>query len=197
MSMAPTIPQQQRLVFGISGASGMPLALGALRCLTEVPSLAVHLVISQGAECVMQHEGGARPEELHRLAAVSYDAANLAAPPASGTWPTMGMIVCPCSMSTLANIANGTGQNLLHRAADVTLKERRPLILVVRETPLSHVHIKNMQAASEAGAIVMPFCPAFYAGLDDMAQMVRYFTGRMLDQLRVSHELCARRWGED
>ena len=188
---------QQRLVFGISGASGMPLALGALRYLAEVHSLAVHLIVSQGAERVMQHEGGAQPEELHRLAAVSYDAANLAAPPASGTWPALGMIVCPCSMSTLAHIANGTGHNLLHRAADVTRKERRPLVLVVRETPLNLVHIKNMQAATEAGAIVMPFCPAFYAGLDDMAQMIRYFTGRMLDQLRVPHDLCERRWGED
>ena len=190
-------PAHKSLVFGISGASGMPLAWGALRSLAEIGSLAVHLVISQGAERVMQHEGGAQPEELHRLAAASYDAANLAAPPASGTWPALGMIVCPCSMSTLAHVANGTGHNLLHRAADVTLKERRPLILVVRETPLNLVHIKNMQAATEAGAIVMPFCPAFYAGLEGMDQMIRYFTGRMLDQLRVPHQLCGRRWGED
>ena len=185
----------QRLIFGISGASGMPLAHSILHHLTDGTDLEVHLIISQGARRVMLHEGGIRPDDLRTYAAEAHEPDNLAAPPASGTWPVMGMVVCPCSMSTLASIATGVGQNLLHRAADVTLKERRPLILVVRETPLNLVHLKNMQAATEAGATVMPFCPAFYTGHSDMGEMARFFTGRILDQLHVPHQLCDHRWG--
>ncbi|MBD5608098.1 MAG: UbiX family flavin prenyltransferase, partial [Desulfovibrio sp.] len=107
-----------------------------------------------------------------------------------------GMIVCPCSMSSLAAIATGVGSNLIHRAADVALKERRPLVLAIRETPYNLTHIRNMLAATEAGAIIMPFSPAFYTGDQSLSDLARQFAGRMLDQLRLPHALC-RRWGED
>lgn len=196
--------QPQRLVFGISGASGIPLAQNALRHINTGTDLEVHLIVSEGARRVMEYEGrhdgnngsATRPEDLLACVAANHSPSDLAAPPASGTWPALGMVVCPCSMSTLASIATGVGHNLIHRAADVTLKERRPLILVVRETPLSLVHLRNMQAATEAGVTIMPFCPAFYAGNNTLEQMERYFTGRILDQLRVPHKLCEHRWGE-
>ena len=103
------------------------------------------------------------------------------------------MVVCPCSMSSLASIATGAGTNLLHRAADVTLKERRPLILVPRESPLSRIHLRNMLWASEAGAVIMPFMPAFYSGEDTLEGLMGQFCGRIFDQLGLSHQLC-RRW---
>ena len=204
--------QPRRLVFGISGASGMPLAQNALRHISAGTDLELHLTVSEGAQQVMLHEGrhaGSRegghegahpnallPEDLLSCVAAHYSPSDMAAPPASGSWQALGMVVCPCSMSTLASIATGVGHNLIHRAADVTLKERRPLILVVRETPLSLVHIKNMQAATEAGATIMPFCPAFYAGKSSLEEMECHFVGRILDQLRVPHNLCEHRWGE-
>lgn len=184
-----------RIVFGVSGASGMPLARAVLEALASVPGLDIHLVISGGARRVLRLEGGAEEADLIRLAAAVHDASDLGAGPASGSWLHDGMIVCPCSMSSLAAIAGGAGQNLLHRAADVTLKERRPLVLVARETPLNLIHIGNMRAAALAGATIMPFCPAFYAGEADMASQARQFAGRMLDILRIGHDLCAR-WRE-
>ncbi|MDE5832481.1 MAG: phenolic acid decarboxylase subunit B, partial [Desulfovibrio sp.] len=102
----------------------------------------------------------------------------------------------PCSMSSLAAIATGAGTNLIHRAADVALKERRPLILAIRETPYSLIHIRNMLAATEAGATIMPFNPAYYSGDDTLEGLARQFAGRLLDQLRLPHNLC-RRWGEN
>jgi len=120
----------------------------------------------------------------------------MAAGPASGSWRHDGMVICPCFMSSLASIATGVGLNLIHRAADVSLKERRPLVLVTREAPLNLIHLKNMQAVTEAGGIVMPFSPAFYTNETDMPMLVRHFTGRMLDMLGIGHSLCAR-WRDD
>lgn len=99
-------------------------------------------------------------------------------------------------MSSLASIASGAGSNLIHRAADVTLKERRPLVIVARETPLNLIHLKNMQAVTEAGAVVMPFIPAFYTRDTSLEAMMRHFTGRLLDQFRIEHHLC-KRWRDD
>ena len=183
---------ERRIVLGVSGASGMPLARAVLAAFAEVPGLEVHLVISRKAEMVLREESAMTAEELSSLAAMTYDADSTGACPASGSWPCDGMIVCPCSMSTLASIASGAGQNLIHRAADVTLKERRPLVLVARETPFNRIHLRNMLAVSEAGAIVMPFMPAFYCGSMDMNILMRNFAGRLLDQLRIPHDLCLR-----
>ena len=134
----------KRIIVGVSGASGMPLALCLLRHLAALPDVESHLILSPGAHAVLEAECGLAPSTLHALADVSHDAACLGAAPASGSWEHDGMVVCPCSMSSLASIATGAGTNLLHRAADVTLKERRPLILVPRESPLSRIHLRNM-----------------------------------------------------
>ena len=185
-----------RIVFGVSGASGMPLALEAIQAFAAVPGLAVHLVISRNAERVLKEEYPREAERFSRHATVAHDPSDMAAGPSSGSWRHDGMIVCPCSMSSLAAIASGCGSNLIHRAADVCLKEHRPLVLVVRETPLSLIHINNMRAAAEAGAIIMPFAPAFYVEPQTLPAMMRHFAGRMLEQLRIPHALC-QRWRDD
>jgi 4-hydroxy-3-polyprenylbenzoate decarboxylase len=181
----------KRIVVAISGASGLLLSRELLRLLAEPETrtrgnMAVHLLISPAARRVAEYEdpkGAACLEDLARLAHRTHDPLDLAAPMASGSWIHEGMVICPCSMSTLAAIANGCGSNLIHRAADVCLKERRPLILVARETPLSRIHLVNMLAATEAGAIVMPPCPAYYTGVSSLEEASRHFAARILDLL--------------
>lgn len=184
-----------RIVFGVSGASGMPLSINVLAMLAGLPGLEIHLIISEAAKCALEAECGLKAHDLGKYAHCLYSAKDMGAAPASGSWPNCGMIVCPCSMSSLAAIAQGVGTTLLHRAADVALKERRPLLLVARETPLSLVHLRNMCAATEAGAIIMPFVPAFYTGENSLEAAMRQFTGRMLDLLHIPHSLC-KRWKE-
>ena len=190
----------KRIIVAISGASGLLLSRELLRLLAgpEVGiqrEVAVHLLISPAAVRVAEHEdprGAACLEDLARLSHQVHDPLDLAAPMASGSWLHDGMVVCPCSMSTLAAIANGCGRNLLHRAADVCLKERRPLILVTRETPLSRVHLVNMLAAAEAGAVIMPPCPAYYTGASSLEEASRHFAGRVLDLLGLPAPSAAR-----
>jgi 4-hydroxy-3-polyprenylbenzoate decarboxylase len=160
--------------------------------------MAVHLLVSPAAARVAEHEdpgGVACLEELTRLAHQTHDPLDPAGPMASGSWLHDGMVICPCSMSTLAAIANGCGRNLIHRAADVCLKERRPLILVTRETPLSRIHLVNMLAATEAGAIIMPPCPAYYTGASSLEEASRHFAARILDLLGLPAP-SAVRWPE-
>ncbi|MBO4336250.1 MAG: UbiX family flavin prenyltransferase [Desulfovibrio sp.] len=183
----------QRLLFAVSGASGMPLAAYVLENLRTLAELEIHLLISNMARTVLASEG---VSNLENLAHVLHAADDLAAAPASGSWQSLGMIVCPCSMASLAAIATGLGHNLIHRAADCMLKERRPLVLVPRETPLNRVHLTNMLAAHDAGAILMPFMPAFYTGSSDLKLLAREFTGRLLDQFGVQHSLCTRWQGK-
>ena len=187
-----------RIVFGVTGATGAKLAQAVLEAFAKVPELEVHLIVSKNAGQVLASECAAGPEILTALAARHYDPTDMTGGPASGSWTHDGMIVCPCSMSSLASIAGGCGTNLIHRAADVTLKEGRRLVLCPRETPLSRIHLKNMLAAQEAGATIMPFMPAFYGGNLPLAIeiMMRYFAGRLLDQLRIPHELIPR-WRDD
>ncbi|NLW80395.1 MAG: UbiX family flavin prenyltransferase [Desulfovibrionales bacterium] len=184
----------RRILIGISGASGMAYAMALVRNLRAIPGLELHGIISDGARQVFRHETGADMADLegsfHRL----HDVADIAAPPASGSWEHHGMVVCPCSMASLAAIAGGAGTNLLHRAADVTLKERRPLVLVPRETPLNEIHLKNMLRAHRAGAMIMPPCPGFYHRPETIDALVAGFVGRMLEQLGLDHDLYAR-WG--
>lgn len=201
----------RRIIVGVSGASGMPLAQHLLRALYHSSGIEVHLVISAGARAVLayedvsgngQEEAGAEAQAtlsvagLTRFAHVVHDIAYLGAGPASGSWRHSGMIICPCSMATLACIASGAGHNLLHRAADVCLKERHPLILVARETPLSVIHLQNMLTLSQAGACIMPPCPAFYGQPKSIDDIIEHFTGRILDQLDIAHSL-GHRWQED
>lgn len=183
---------ERRIVFAVSGASGMPLARAALENFGKIPDLEIHLIVSRNAEMAMRAEGFSGKAAFEALAARAWQPENMAAPPASGSWGHQGMIICPCSMSTLAAIATGCGSSLAHRAADACLKERRPLVLVVRESPLNLVHLRNMLAAAEAGATIMPFAPAFYIADHSMEGAFRQFSGRLLDQLGIANNLCER-----
>ncbi len=188
--------ERKRLVVGISGASGMPLAHVLLKALHSLNSVEVHLIISEGAQRVIEYEGGVPLEVFTQLAHTLYHAHDMAAGPASGSWQHDGMIICPCSMSSLASISHGYGSNLLHRSADVCLKERRPLVIVPRETPLSSIHLQNMLSLSTNGATIMPFSPAFYTQKIDMDFSMQHFCGRLLDQLHMEHYLC-QRWKDN
>jgi 4-hydroxy-3-polyprenylbenzoate decarboxylase len=183
----------KRIIVAITGASGLVLSR-ALLCALKSPEvragedLETHLIISPAAARVAEQEApeeGSRLEDLAQLADWEYDPSDLAAPMSSGSWPHHGMVICPCSMSSLAAIAHGCGVNLIHRAADVCLKERRPLILATRETPLSRIHLLNMLAATEAGAVIMPPCPAYYAAPLSLEDASRHFAARILDLLAL------------
>lgn len=183
----------KKLLVGVSGASGMPLALQLLRRCRALPGVGVGLIVSRGAEAVMRAEGRICPDDLRTLADAVFPPDDMAAPPASGSWPHDGMIIAPCSMNTLGALAAGLTANLLQRAADVCLKERRPLVLVTRESPLSRIHLRNMLALQEAGAVIMPFSPGFYLHPRSLDEMLDQFCGRILDQVRIDHPLG--RWG--
>lgn len=186
---------KQRILLGVTGASGAAYAATLAGELGGRDDIELHVIISDAARQVMKLETGISTVDLTGPACASYHIGDIAAPPASGSWKHHGMIVCPCSMSTLGNIANGTGSNLIHRAADVTLKEKRPLILVPRETPFSEIHLRNMLRAHRAGATILPACPGFYHGPVSIADIVTQLAGRILDQLNIEHQL-TRRWGE-
>ena len=185
----------KRIILAVTGASGQQYALALARALSLSEDIELHLILSEAAQKVMVLEADFRPEDLSALAFASYGEKDIAAPPASGSWRHAGMIVCPCSMASLAAIAQGLGTNLIHRAADVTLKEGRKLILVTRETPLSLIHIKNMLAAKEAGATIVPASPGFYHKPGTIEELVSHLAGRILDQLDIGHSLF-QRWGE-
>lgn len=188
----PTL-SKKRIVMAITGASGMPFAetlAGHLRASCEL-----HLIVSKAGWLVWDQEVGRDHQELLDMGFCSYTQDDLGAPPASGSWQHQGMVVCPCSMASLAAIARGVGNNLIHRAADVTLKERRRLILVTRETPLSAIHLENMLSATQAGAVVMPASPGFYHRPRTLQELVDQLAGRILDALDVDHSLTPR-WGE-
>ncbi|MBN9038165.1 MAG: UbiX family flavin prenyltransferase [Rhizobiales bacterium] len=169
-----------RLVVGISGASG---AIYGVRLLELLRTLDVeaHLVMSRTAQITIAHELGMKPGEVRALAAACYDNEDVAAPIASGSFRTRGMIVAPCSMRSLAEIANGVAASLLTRAADVALKERSKLVLMARETPLHLGHLRNMVAATEMGAIICPPVPAFYARPQTIDELVDHTLVRVLD----------------
>ena len=182
------------LLVAMTGATGAIYGVRLLETLYEL-GVEAHLIVSRWAEATIKTETERRPEDLRALAAVVYDEEDLAAPPASSAFETAGMIVAPCSMRTLAAVANGLSDNLIQRAADVHLKERRKLVLLVRESPLSVIHLEYMLRVAKAGAVVAPPVPAFYAKLRSLDDMVDHTVGRALDQLGVEHERI-RRWGE-
>ena len=187
-------PAPKRIVLAVTGASGMPYAEILAEHLTAACEL--HLIVSRAGWLVWNQEIGKDSGSLLNKAYRHYAQDDLAAPPASGSWQHQGMVICPCSMASLAAIARGVGNNLIHRAADVTLKERRRLILVARETPLSAVHLKNMLAATRAGAVIMPASPGFYHRPQNLQDIVNQLAGRILDTLDIEHDLSPR-WGEE
>lgn len=175
-----------RVVLGVSGASGAALALDCARVLGRI-GVAVDLVLSPMAERTLELEiGPGARDELAALAAQVHPAGALEASIASGSSPVHGMIVAPCSMRSLAAIAHGLDDNLLTRAASVQLKERRPVILIARETPLTLAHLRNMTAATEMGAIVMPPVPAFYLRPQTTAEITTQIAARAVDLLRLA-----------
>ena len=188
------MPSQPRLIVGISGASG---AIYGARLLELLRPLAVetHLVMSRSAEVTLALETGLNPAELRTRADVVHAVGDLAAPISSGSFATLGMIVAPCSVRTMAEIATGATTTLLSRAADVVLKERRRLVLLVRETPLHTGHLRTMTALSEMGAIIAPPVPAFYAKPNSLDEMIDQTLGRALDLFGLDAG-SVRRWGE-
>lgn len=186
---------KKRILLGVTGASGSVYAMALAQELGGRDDVELHVIISDAARQVMKHETGISTVDITGPAHASYHIGDIAAPPASGSWQHQGMIICPCSMTTLGAIANGTGYNLIHRAADVTLKERRPLVLVPRETPLSEIHLRNMLRAHRAGATILPACPGFYHEPLSISDLVAQIAGRVLDQLGIEHQL-TRRWGD-
>ncbi|HEX2091676.1 MAG TPA: flavin prenyltransferase UbiX [Longimicrobiaceae bacterium] len=184
--------------FGITGASGAPYAVRLLRafCETGTP---VRLIVSPYGWRLLVEESGVDGVEGLRAATGDwsrvelYDALDRGATPASGSAPSRGMVVCPCSMGTLASVAAGVSRNLVERAADVALKERRPLVLVPRETPLSLIHLENMARLTRAGATILPAAPGFYARPRSIDDLVDFVVGRILDHLGVEHGI-GHRW---
>ena len=184
-----------RLVVGLSGASGVAYGIRLLEACTEL-GIESHLVMTRPAEMTIGYETSLKPRQVAAMADFSYAITDIAAPIASGSFKTQGMVVAPCSVRTMSEIATGVTTSLLTRAADVMLKERRPLILMVRETPLHLGHLRTMVALAEMGAIILPPVPAFYAEPKTLADLVDQMVGRALDLL--GHEWPdVRRWGED
>ena len=182
------------VLVAMTGATGAIYGIRLLEVLREV-EVETHLVVSRWAEATIKTETDRRVDDVRALASVVYDEDDLAAPPASSAFVTAGMVVAPCSMRTLAAVANGFSDNLVQRAAAVHLQERRRLLLLARESPLSVIHLENMLRVAKAGAVVAPPVPAFYARLRSLDEMVDHTVGRALDQLGVEHERI-RRWGE-
>ena len=182
-----------RIVVGVTGSSAPQLGLTVLQALREVPDLEVHLVVSAGAVRSIEAEMGVSPVVFEELADVVHAPQDMAAPISSGSFRTRGMVVVPCSMRSLAAIATGNTTDLVGRAADVCLKERRRLVLVTRETPLNLVHIRNMETVTLAGGTILPPVPAFYHRPQTIEDLLRQTAGKVLDQFDLPHQLF-RRW---
>ena len=186
---------KKRIILAITGASGTVYAAAIIRELGGRDDIELHVIVSEAARKVCQLETDLSPDALTSGAHAVHAPTDIAAPPASGSWQHHGMIICPCSMATLSAVATGFGHNLIHRAADVTLKERGKLVLVPRETPLSSIHLENMLRADRAGAVILPACPGFYHRPDSIGDLADQLAGKILDQLDIPHDLY-RRWGE-
>jgi 4-hydroxy-3-polyprenylbenzoate decarboxylase len=180
------------LIVGITGATGVIYGIELLRALQRLEHPR-HLIISEMGARTLALETDWSLDEVRKLADVCYSVRDLAAAIASGSFLTRGMAVCPCSVKTLSGVANAYTQNLIIRAADVTLKERRPLVLMVRETPLHIGHIRLMAQACEMGAVIMPPLPAFYQRPKDLTDIVHQSVGRVLDQFGIPNDL-GQRW---
>ncbi len=183
-----------RLIIGITGASGVCYGVRLLQILRPLP-VETHLVLSRTAEVTLACETNLKVSEVQALADHCHSAGDMAAPIASGSFRTLGMVVAPCSVRTMSEIASGVTASLLTRAADVVLKERRRLVLMVRETPLHTGHLRSMTQLSEIGAIIAPPVPAFYSNPQSLDEMVDHTLGRLLDLFDIESGT-VKRWGE-
>jgi len=183
-----------RVIVGISGGSGAIYGVALLKVLQEL-NIETHLVVSTMGEHVVEHECGIALEELKGLATYYHDNKDLAASISSGSFKTDGMIIVPCSMKTVSAVANGFSDNLLTRAADVIMKEKRKLVIVPRETPLSIIHLENMLKLARMGVTILPAAPSFYNHPETIGDIVSSIVGRALDQMDIEHNLI-KRWGE-
>lgn len=182
-----------RLVVGISGASGVIYGLRTLEILHSM-KIETHVVLSQWGERNIEIETDKTVEYVRSLSTALYRNDSLAAPISSGSFLHRGMIIVPCSMKTLASIANGYDETLISRAAGVTLKESRLLVVVPRETPLSRIHLQNMLKLAEAGAVILPAMPGFYQKPKSLQDMIDHLVGKIIDQFEIRNDL-SRRWG--
>ena len=181
------------MLVGITGGSGVIYGVRLLEALKEL-KIETHLVMTNAAKKTLALETTRKVSEVESLVSASYRINDIAAPPASGSFRSRGMVVVPCSTKTLAGIANGYLADLLLRAAEATLKERRPLIVVPRETPLTRIHLENMMRAADAGAVILPAMPAFYTRPKTMENLVDFLVGKILDVFEIEHTLYGR-WG--
>lgn len=196
----------KKIIVAICGASGSIYGIRLLKALLNKP-VNIYLIISNAGYKVLDHETGYSGESfssflkdkgvvIHNDADLNiYEQDDFFAPPASGSFKNDGMVIAPCSMKTLAAIASGVADNLIHRAADVSLKEKRPLILLPRETPLSIIHLKNMYMAAKAGATIMPPSPSFYSNPKNISDLVDTVIARVLDHLKIEHDI-VKQWGD-
>lgn len=187
-------PRPRRLILGISGASGIIYGVRVLELLRET-DVEAHLIMTKSAEITLAYEMGRKVADIHALADVVHPIADIGASISSGSFHTEGMLVAPCSIRSMSEIAAGTTGSLLTRAADVVLKERRRLVLMVRETPLHTGHLRTMTAISEMGAIVMPPVPAFYQKPETIDDVINQTVGRALDLFDIDLGV-VKRWGE-
>ncbi len=186
--------RKKRLVVGISGASGVMLAIELLKQMQTNPEWETHLVLTTSACKTIPIETEYRKEEVESMATIVHPLNDVGASISSGTFKTEGMVIVPCSMKTLAGVASGYSENLLLRAADVTLKERRPLVLVARESPLNRIHIRNMLSASDAGAIILPPVVPYYHSPTSVREITMHIVGKILDIFDIQVPEF-RRWG--
>jgi len=188
--------KKKRIIIGITGASGAVYGARTLEYLKNIPEIETHLIISKAAGITIDLELGKSISEIEKLADKTYKIGDIAACISSGSYQTEGMIICPCSMKTLAEIATGVTSNLISRAADVVLKEKKKLVLLTRETPLNSIHLENMLKLSNIGAFICPPVPAFYNNPKDIDDIVNHSVGRVLDIFDIDSSL-ARRWKSD
>jgi 4-hydroxy-3-polyprenylbenzoate decarboxylase len=187
-----TTKTPRRLIVGISGASGAIYGVRILELLKKT-DIETHLVLSKSAEMTLVYETDYKPKEVRALASVNHPVADIGASISSGSFPTMGMIVAPCSIRTMSEIATGVTSSLLSRAADVALKEKRRLVLAVRETPLHGGHLRTMTTLADIGAIVAPIVPAFYNKPKSVDDIVNHTVGRLLDFFDIETK-AVKRW---
>lgn len=177
----------ERVVVGMTGSTGQVYGVRALELLRDV-GVETHLILSDASKINLNQEGDYTPAEVQAIADEVHDVKNIGAKPASGSFETEGMLVTPCSMKTLSNIAHGNAGNLITRSADVMLKERRPLVLMPREKPFNRIHLVNMLEATDAGGIIMPPFPSFYQQPDSLDEMITRTMARALSQLGLEVE---------
>ncbi len=184
--------EPRRLVVGISGASGVIYGVRLLELLRDT-DIETHLVMSKSAELTLAYETEFKPKEVKALASVNHPATDIGAAISSGSFPTMGMVIVPCSIRTMSEIATGVTSSLVSRAADVVLKEKRRLVLALRETPLHGGHLRTMTTLADIGAVVAPIVPAFYAKPKTVDDIINHTVGRLLDFFAIETKV-VRRW---